>query len=1178
VYSSSISISWSEQVFKYKAQSFNRGYLYLNGSENQVLTSINNELKVQKIDGKNGKANQLFNVTPGTNAGTYSFQDYEGKSIIINSTDKTAKLIKLSKPGPSQNLKLNQLFDTTNKTKCTAADNCIFKDKQLFTLSTKGTNNSLSTIDYTTKKSDPKLIANAALIGAPSNETDTQQQFEWREYGKDRGYTVLKGTNIALITAKDPKSNKQAIMFRELKADQEIQIFNVIRGTDTNTIQIFDKDLQAISLSGTSVITTSLVKDITTQTFTIGEIVNTTLPCPATPTPQGCLIPKDKVFSLTTADNNAIKIDKGTTPTTAKYNPNDPLQAIKWSELSFNKGNLTILGTNNALASVGGKIVIQTLNKTSKEQMFTVIKGSTPGALIFIDFNGMAINIDPAGLNLIPINRTSTLQNLILKVRKCSDAVLPDKCNITNDQLFSLSDKDNLAIHIPDMKDSAVSAYIRNEIYPEQMLKWEEDGFNLGHLKANASINSKPVKSLASVGDKIITQDYDKTKKEQIFEVTKVGNNYVFKDYQGKVIQISNGRIINSNYNANESKQLFNINAVKITNLCVKNANTDVNKCLMPDNRLITLANKNDLLIDYNHSKDEAIKTKTNEINLLNSTRSKNSNNQSLIWDEDGFNRGFIKIPNTDFVLESIDGIIKPKKINGSINQLFNVKKGSTTNSFKIYDYLGNPMHIKLGSVIYAIGSGGGSLFDPASQDIYINELSLDWKIWVPSNGASTEFRAGGKKDVDYSKGGYVYLKFLNGLDRAKYANKNIDNKEVYIISHGYNDSALFNIDKNGAIINGETVPDGNLKENRMTTLAKTFQYYNPNAIVLILDWSNLAAGAALPSPSLNQAASYINPIAKQLKLKLNDWGIKDSKKQINVVGHSLGTYMANEIGREFNGINNIVALDPASDVQSKVKKCTPNSLDYREIALKLISCAINLNEYEGMTTGNNLKVDKFKQYSEYSIAFTGRRSIAGNEYLASTADESYWMSYDDGGLPVGDLHGFVITSAIGISNKNKLFLNSKETLTAKDYNENGITGRIKRDYQEDFNGVGTYQETCQLADGNFALLKNLYSWDKILTNWVWNNIQTYWILLKSIGNINCAKAETKSLVKKTYIDNNWKELGWGGHNGVLVSKKPSDVAKDAKITSIDTNVQGGFVKIKNPINGQYEKKELYLK
>jgi hypothetical protein len=1143
----------AEQVFKYKAHSFNNGFIYVNGS-NKVLTSINGEIKIVDYT---GAQNQRFDVSLGPKPGTLQFKDSNGKAININSAKVVKSELALSASDPSQVFRIKPIFDTTNKTKCVATDNCILKDNQNFTLSTKGTNNSLSSKELTYTSGKPTNLATASLTGSPSLETDSQQHFQWKEYSKDRGYIMIKGTNLAMVSDKDPKSNKHTISFRELRPDTPLQIFNIIRGADNNSIQIFDKDLKAISLNSTSVIASNLVKNTSTQTFIIGDIIDTSLPCPATPTPQGCLIPKDKVFAIATTANNAIKIDKGTTPITAKYDSSDPLQALKWNELSFNKGNLTILGTNNALASVGGKLISKPFDKTSKEQIFTVIKGSTPDAFIFVDINGLAINIDQTSLSTVSLSRGSITQNLTVKdiVKKCSDAVSPDKCIFTQDQLFSLSNNDNIAIHVPDIKNSEVSAYIRNENYPEQMLKWEEDAYNKGHLRVNASINSKPVKSLASVGDKIVTQNYDKTKKEQMFEVTKVGNNYIFKDYQGKVIQISNGRIINSNYNQNELKQQFNINKVTLTNLCVKNADTDVNRCLMPDNRRITLANKDNVLIDFNSSsqfndtlnkQDLKRKLPIDKYNLQSFVRITRDSNQNLVWDGDGYNRGFIKIADTDFVLESRGNGIYPARFNGSVEQLFIAKKGFNYNSFKILDFNGKAIEFKKNlDYITTKPMTTESILSPVSyQELYVEEMNLEWRIWASGNEADSR-RLSPKPLVSYDKGSWVYLKFIDEADKVKYEKRYPKDTDVYIVSHGFNDTTLFTQSQNEG---GAIIPDGSLKNNPLTSYAKTVKEYSKancievkkttpgkvcnDAIVLLLDWSNLAKGN--PQDLLG-GSSYVNSVAQSIKTKLSEWGLNKPKERLNVVGHSLGTYMANEIGREFGGINNIILFEPASDLKARQEECVLN--------LKCMYDKYNgedKNKYYGMKTSfkKDLRVNKFTDYSNYSIAFMGRRSLSGNETLANTATESFWSSYDIKDVPIIGIHSNVNLTALAISNSNKLKLNGKETLTLNEYSSN-----TSKKYPKDNSAEINFTEDC-------VTTKLAFSFNIVL---------------------DCSNQKEKALNNVRYLPYEWKRIAWNNHNGIIVSKAPVDnilknnqnISKYSDIkTDNDGNVQRGFVKV----------------
>jgi len=76
---------------------------------------------------------------------------------------------------------------------------------------------------------------------------------------------------------------------------------------------------------------------------------------------------------------------------------------------------------------------------------------------------------------------------------------------------------------------------------------------------------------------------------------------------------------------------------------------------------------------------------------------------------------------------------------------------------------------------------------------------------------------------------------------------------------------------------------------------------------VLEVDWS-AAAGDANPVTVITRVPDVAASVAK----KLTDWGIPHA--QINLVGHSYGGYMTDQVAKRISGgVDRIVALDPAT-------------------------------------------------------------------------------------------------------------------------------------------------------------------------------------------------------------------------------------------------------------------------
>ena len=127
---------------------------------------------------------------------------------------------------------------------------------------------------------------------------------------------------------------------------------------------------------------------------------------------------------------------------------------------------------------------------------------------------------------------------------------------------------------------------------------------------------------------------------------------------------------------------------------------------------------------------------------------------------------------------------------------------------------------------------------------------------------------------------------------------------------------------------------------------------------VIAVDWS-----AARTGGNLWAAATWINTVAESVKNTLASWGISGSK--VNLVGHSLGAYVAFELSMRLGGVNKLVAMNPASTT---------------------------LGGYD------TLGVD-FKRYSNWSWAFWHNHTT---DYAVAslTADESFIIKTPSYNLP----------------------------------------------------------------------------------------------------------------------------------------------------------------------------------
>lgn len=180
-----------------------------------------------------------------------------------------------------------------------------------------------------------------------------------------------------------------------------------------------------------------------------------------------------------------------------------------------------------------------------------------------------------------------------------------------------------------------------------------------------------------------------------------------------------------------------------------------------------------------------------------------------------------------------------------------------------------------------------------------------------------------------------------------------IENVETWVVIHGH-----------------RSAPDGFIGE-----LAAAIEQ---NHQVLVLDWSEPADNPFI-RPDLT--ARWIREVAEFTAQTLsNIWGLTTSN--INLIGHSLGSYVASEIGNIFAGsqrqspqVNQIVALDPAIWI-------TDAGYDI-----------------DGSKPGFQAASD-FYAVSTFSRAFWGKGNpVTGGEGLGSaryahSADESYRIDF----------------------------------------------------------------------------------------------------------------------------------------------------------------------------------------
>ncbi|MCC3523718.1 MAG: alpha/beta fold hydrolase [Microcoleus sp. PH2017_20_SFW_D_A] len=222
--------------------------------------------------------------------------------------------------------------------------------------------------------------------------------------------------------------------------------------------------------------------------------------------------------------------------------------------------------------------------------------------------------------------------------------------------------------------------------------------------------------------------------------------------------------------------------------------------------------------------------------------------------------------------------------------------------------------------------------------------VNISWK----KDSISVENRSFDVNLSLYSKGEKI------GIPKIETANSgNIDpNKDTVVVIHGRGTGS---------------------EDTDITTLATTAaesQYY-PNSQVLHLDWKEAANDGAIFTPPYD-AAKRIRPVADWATKRLKELGI-DPEKTI-LLGHSLGSYVASEIGRIGGKVKELVALDPA----------WPGGTDDRSY------------DIDGNNPGDDRAVD-FSAVATKSIALVASDAaggLAGDNDKAASADYSYIVSF----------------------------------------------------------------------------------------------------------------------------------------------------------------------------------------
>jgi pimeloyl-ACP methyl ester carboxylesterase len=248
-------------------------------------------------------------------------------------------------------------------------------------------------------------------------------------------------------------------------------------------------------------------------------------------------------------------------------------------------------------------------------------------------------------------------------------------------------------------------------------------------------------------------------------------------------------------------------------------------------------------------------------------------------------------------------------------------------------------------------------------------------KYWVLAyyreNTGDARFDVSWEKDVDSitveNRSFPVNLSLYDQFGKKGIADiSNIDpNKDTVVVIHGRGDG-----NEDGDIINlAETASDSN---------------YYPNSQVLYLDWKEAAndPGQWWQTFVPYDAAKRIRPVAQWAADRLQELGI-DPEKTI-LLGHSLGSYVASEIGRIGGKVKELVALDPAYpggtgkgsydiDGNNPGDEIGDRAVDFNTVATK--SIALVASDPEGSALAGGLAGDNEKAISadySYVVQFQG--------------------------------------------------------------------------------------------------------------------------------------------------------------------------------------------------------------
>ena len=230
---------------------------------------------------------------------------------------------------------------------------------------------------------------------------------------------------------------------------------------------------------------------------------------------------------------------------------------------------------------------------------------------------------------------------------------------------------------------------------------------------------------------------------------------------------------------------------------------------------------------------------------------------------------------------------------------------------------------------------------------------------------------------------------------------------KVWIVSHGQN-----NTWKN------------------MLPVSDAIRSQSTNDVIINLDWSDCAI-----KPSPTDTDQCIRPIAEDIAKRLKKWGLTDASK-LNMVGHSMGTFMVTEISRALGNSENIgetaqlILLDPPKFLLAPTYLVDDRSGSSEEL----------YNEGNGYRVHARVKDGKIQAFSgikRIKASDNGKVNWCGNVELNRTADQSismYFTDLDDSNPPAFNLgscsiHGAVVKAWSKLVSSKKIKLDGESKI-----------------------------------------------------------------------------------------------------------------------------------------------------